>query len=54
MKKLTISLISALTIAACGGGSTPPPAAPPPPTPPGFDQANFDKSVRPQDDFFRT
>ena len=57
MKKLTISLIWVLAIVACGGDSTPAPAtapaAPPPPPTAGFDQANFDKAVRPQDDFYK-
>ncbi len=43
--------LSAAAISACGG-STPPPPSPAPPTS-GFDAANLDNAVRPQDDFYK-
>ncbi len=52
-RKLTTALVVVAITAACSGSNTPP-ASTPPPAPPaaGFDLANFDKSVRPQDDFY--
>ena len=55
MTRLAPSLIVvAIVAAACGSSTSAPPAATPsaPPTS-GFDLANFDKSVRPQDDFYK-
>ena len=55
MNRLAPSLVVVAAIAAACGGSAPPPAATPAPAPPtsGFDLANFDKTVRPQDDFYK-
>jgi predicted metalloendopeptidase len=53
MNKVALStlLASALVMTACGDST---PAAPPPaPLTSGFDLANFDRSVRPQDDFYK-
>ncbi|TAK16970.1 MAG: hypothetical protein EPO35_04210 [Acidobacteria bacterium] len=50
--RLASFLLSAAAVVACGG-STPPPAPPPAPPTSGFDAANLDKTVRPQDDFYK-
>jgi hypothetical protein len=52
MTRLAAALIVVAIVAAACGGSTPTPTPPAPPTS-GFDLANFDKSVRPQDDFYK-
>jgi len=50
---LAFTVFSAATLVACGA-STPTPATPPPAPPTaGFDRANFDTSVRPQDDIYQ-
>ncbi len=52
MKKASLALLFIAASTACGGSTPPPPPPPPPPTS-GFDLANFDKTVRPQDDFYK-
>lgn len=55
MKKvllLSSAVLCAATFAACSKPEPPPAPAPAPPTS-GFSLANFDKSVRPQDDFYK-
>jgi putative endopeptidase len=56
MKKVILAsaFLVSTAIAACGDSTpTPPPAPPPAPLTSGFNAANFDKNVRPQDDFYK-
>ena len=59
MKRLTFGALCALSLVACGGQNhdaapaNEPAAAPPQALSSGIDTANFDQSVRPQDDLFR-
>ena len=48
------TVFSTVTLVACGSSApATPPAPPPAPPTAGFDRANFDTSVRPQDDLYQ-